>query len=320
MEVTEAASKLGRLLERRIEVRFSSYKGMIEIADENTLVLGYGECCFGIDHMFRCGSKQVYVQEKFEAHAPRLRDIRHFLIASAALAPKIHSMEPPLKVFLSRRPVTAPESLFSLQAAGAETLAGFTDIEAATEALYERVCRHFGLEPKPLTVEQIQELATLSTEYEASVRGATVTHRLQPQITAALKQLGEEVLPPLINGIYGEVLAQDIIAHIKDICAQETINDVVRFFKSRRATPLEYDTWVNVLGATRPIQLLMEQVNAETGRRIYSRGQIGEPAIQPSVQEQLVEKSRLFNRNKRRAIVTVIKESSPPSQEEVSEK
>ncbi len=152
------------------------------------------------------------------------------------------------------------------------------------------------------------------------MRGATVTHRLQPQITAALKQLGEEVLPPLINGIYGEVLAQDIIAHIKDICAQETINDVVRFFKSRRATPLEYDTWINVLGATRPIQLLMEQVNAETGRRIYSRGQIGEPAIQPSVQEQLVEKSRLLNRNKRRAIVTVIKESSPPSLEEVSEK
>ena len=306
MAETATASKLGRLLERRIEVRFASYKGQIETADENTLVLGYGECCFGIDHMFRCGTRQVYVQEKFESHAPRLRDIRHFLIAAAALAPKIQSMEPPLKVFLSRRPVTAPESLFSLQAAGAETLAGFTDIEAATEALYERVCRHFGLASKPLTGEQIEELNRLAAEYEEETRSIAV-HRLQPQVTGALKQLGDEVLPPLIHGIYGEALAQDIIAHIKNACVQETVSEVARFFKSRRATPLEYDTWISVLDAMRPIQLQMEQVNAETGRRIYSRTQIGEAAIKPTEQEQLVEKMRLMNRNKRRAIVTVIK-------------
>jgi hypothetical protein len=51
----------------------------------------------------------------------------------------------------------------------------------------------------------------------------------------------------------------------------------------------------------------MEQVNAETGRRIYSRQNIGPPAIVPTAREQEVERARLYNRNRKRAIITVIK-------------
>ncbi len=311
MTDSAAASKLGRLLENRITTRFAVHDN-IEIIEETTLCQAYGDCCFGIDHFIRFGSKQVHIQEKWESHSPRLRDIRHFIVASNSLAAKLHAMEPPLRIYLSRRPVIAPESLFALQASGSETLSNYTDIEIATEELYNRVCRHFGLAAKPLTPELIERLKKASEEYEAETRAQTA-HRLQPQITVALQQFADSIAPDLLRQLYGPELAADIIDHIQSLCGQASIGQIVSFFKARRATTLEYDIWIRVLESLRPIQLLMEQVNAETGRRIYSRQNIGAPAIVPTAREQEVERARLYNRNRKRAIITVIKAGSDPA-------
>lgn len=301
----EAASKLGRLLENRIKTRFAVHND-IEIIEEITLCQAYGDCCFGIDHFIRYGSRQVHVQEKWESHAPKLRDIRHFIVASNALTAKLPTLGIPLRIYLSRRPITAPESLFALQASGSETLSNYTDIEIATEELYKRVCRHFSLEPKPLTPELIESLAKATEEYEEDIR-SQVIHRLQPVITTDLYTFAQITAPPLLNVMYGQQLGIDIIHHIQDLASNNNLSQIIKFFKSRRATPLEYDTWLQVLRCLRPIQLMMEQVNAETGRRIYTRGQIGEPALQPTEQEQVIEKSRLHNIYKKRTVVNVIK-------------
>lgn len=303
----EQASRLGRLLEKRIQTRFKVHGDSIELLDENTLVQAYGDCCFGIDHYFRLGSKQVHVQDKWESHAPKLRDLRHFVVASNSLTAKVPLLDAPLRIFLSRRRITAPESLFVLQASHTESLSEFTDIEAATEALYQRICQHFGIEPKPLTQQLLEELQALKAEL---LQEGHQQHRLIGPITASLKVFGEQVIPPLLKQLYGDNIAQDIIAHIQDIASHNQIGTILRFFKTRRATPLEYDIWIAVLQNLRPIQLQMEQVNAETGRRIFSRSEIGEPAIAPTEQEQLIERTRLFNRNRKKAIVTVIKHDS----------
>lgn len=301
-----AASKLGRLLENRITTRFAVHEGSVEIVEEVTLCQAYGDCCFGIDHFIRFGTKQVHIQEKWESHSPKLRDIRHFIVASNALAAKLPTMEAPLRIYLSRRPVVAPESLFALQASGSETLSNYIDIEIATEELYNRVCRHFGLAPKALTPELIERLKKATEEYEAEVSEAR-THRLQPQITAALKEFSDNVAPRMLGQLYGPQIAADIIDHIQSLCSQAALGQLLAFFKARRATATEYDIWIGVLEILRPIQVLMEQVNAETGRRIYSRQNIGPPAIVPTAREQEVERARLYNRNRRRAIITVIK-------------
>ena len=79
------ASQLGRLLEHRITGRFKPHKDQIEIIEETNLTQAYGACCFGIDHFIRYGTKQVHVQEKWESSSPKLRDLRHFVVASNAL-------------------------------------------------------------------------------------------------------------------------------------------------------------------------------------------------------------------------------------------
>jgi len=315
MAAAADASRLGRLLEKRIQTRFKVHGPTIELLDETTLVQAYGDCCFGIDHFFRFGSKQIHVQDKWETHAPKLRDLRHFVVASNALTAKLPLLEPPLRIFLSRRRITAPESLFVLQASHTESLSEFTDIETATESLYERVCQHFHIEMKPLTPELLEEFAAITTEI---LQEGVQQHRLIVPITASLKVFGDQTVPPLLNQLYGNHVAQDIIAHVQDLAAHNQIGTILRFFKTRRATPLEYDIWIAVLYALRSIQLNMEQVNAETGRRIYSRSEIGEPAIPPTEQEQLIERTRLFNRNRKKAIVTVIKENPNPEEAEHS--
>lgn len=310
MEST-TASKLGQLLERRIELRFKVHPpSSIEIINENTLVQAYGACCFGIDHFFRLGSKQVHVQEKWESHAPKLRDLRHFVVASKALQEKLPLLETPLRIFLSRRRIDAPESLFVLQASSTESLANFTDIDLAIEALYNRVCLHFCLQPVPMTAELLQEVASLDADFAQETR-TQQEHHLQPTIRNALSSLTSTTIPPLLNAMYGQEMIPDIIHHIQDLANNNMISQILKFFKSRRATPLEYDTWLTVLRSVRPIQVMMEQVNAETGRRIYTRNQIGDPALQPTEQEQIVERSRLHNLYKRRTVVNVIKD--PPS-------
>ena len=308
---SQVASKLGQLLERRIELRFKVHApNTVEIINENTLVQAYGECCFGIDHFIRCGSKQVYIQEKWESHAPKLRDIRHFVVASKALQEKLPLLEAPLRIFLSRRRIDAPESLFVLQASSTESLAEFTDIEVAIETLYNRVCLHFGLESRPMTQELLEEAASLETKFVQETK-TQVQHHLQPLITTDLQTFAQVTVPPLLTVMYGQQLGVDIINHIQGLAVQGNLAQICKFFKSRRATPLEYDTWLTVLRCLRPIQVMMEQVNAETGRRIYTRGQIGEPALQPTEQEQVIEKSRLHNIYKKRTVVNVIKD--PPN-------
>ena len=309
MLASTAASKLGRLMEKRIETRFKVHGESIEFLDENTLVLAYGDCCFGIDHMIRYGSRYVIVQDKWENSAPKLRDLRHFVVAAGALLAKLPLLEPPLKIFLSKRRITAPESLFTLQASLTESLSDFTDIEQATEELYKRVCRHFGLGEKPLTAELIDELKVLTQEFESAIQ-VPLLHRLQPIIATNLQTLGTTIIPPLLKQLYGDQIANDIISHIQDLATCSHIGSILKFFKSRRATATEYDIWVTVLAAVRPIQLDMEKVNAETGRRVFTLSQIGEAAIAPSEYEQLVERSRLINRHKRKTIIKVIKEGA----------
>ncbi len=305
----EAASALGRLLERRIELRFKVHaESTVEIINENTLVQAYGSCCFGIDHFFRCGSKQVHVQEKWESHAPKLRDLRHFVVASQALQTKLPLLETPLRIFFSRRRIDAPESLFVLQASATESIADFNNIETAIESLYNRICLHFNLQPLPMTSELLQETANLEQNFIVETKQQT-QHYLQPQIESSLKTFAKITILPLLNVMYGQQIAPDIINHIQELASHNSIAQILRFFKSRRATPLEYDTWLQILRALRPIQVMMEQVNAETGRRIYSRGQIGEPALQPTEQEQIIERSRLHNKYKRRTVVNVIKDN-----------
>ena len=306
---TITASKMGRLMEKRIETRFKVHGESIEFLDENTLVLAYGDCCFGIDHMIRYGTRYVIVQDKWENSAPKLRDLRHFVVAAGALQAKLPLLELPLKVFLSKRRITAPESLFTLQASLTESLSDFTDIEEATEELYKRVCRHFGLEAKPLTAELIEELKTMTEEFEKATQ-TQLLHRLQPIIAQNLQNLGTIIVPPLLKQLYGDQIAQDIISHIQDLAAGNHVGAIIKFFKGRRATATEYDVWLAILTAARPIQLDMEKVNAETGRRVYTLQQIGEAAIVPSEFEQTVERSRLINRHKRKTIIKVIKEGA----------
>jgi hypothetical protein len=306
------ASKMGRLMEKRIETRFKVHGELIEFLDENTLVLAYGDCCFGIDHMIRYGSRYVIIQDKWENSAPKLRDLRHFVVASSALQNKLPLLESPLKIFLSKRRITAPESLFTLQASSTESLSDFSDIEKATEEVYKRVCKHFNLIPKELTADLIEELKTMTEEFENATK-ASVIHRLQPTISGLLAAFGSTTVPPLLKNLYGEQIAQDIIAHVQDLAANCQIGQILKFFKGRRATPIEYDVWLAVLTAVRPIQLDMEKVNAETGRRIYTLSQIGEAAIVPSEFEQTVERSRLINRHKRKTIIKVIKEGAVES-------
>lgn len=307
MSVT--ASALGRLLERRIELRFKVHPPtVIEIINENTLVQAYGSCCFGIDHFFRCGNKQVHVQEKWESHAPKLRDLRHFVVASQALQAKLPLLEAPLKIFFSRRRIDAPESLFVLQASGTESISNFTEIETAIDTLYDRVCLYFNLHPIPMTAELLQEAVRMEQEFTTETKQIQ-QHHLCATIKETLNTFATITVPPLLTVMYGQQLAPDIISHIQYLATQSCISQILKFFKSRRATPLEYDTWINVLRALRPIQGLMEQVNAETGRRIYTRTQIGDPAIEPTEQEQIIERSRLHNNYKRRTVVNVIKDN-----------
>ncbi len=307
--MSAAASALGRLLERRIELRFKVHsETQIEIINENTLVQAYGACCFGLDHFIRSGNKQVHIQEKWESHAPKLRDLRHFVVASQALQAKLPLLETPLRIFFSRRRIDAPESLFVLQASATESISNFTDIEKGVEALYNRICLHFNLQPKAMTAELLQEIAAIEFNFVKETR-ETHEHRLQPIIQQSLNDFAINMVPPLLNVMYGQQVASDVIQHIQDLVSNNSIALIIKFFKSRRATPLEYDTWLQVLRILRPIQVMMEQVNAETGRRIYSRGLIGEPALQPTEQEQIIERSRLHNAYKRRTVVNVIKEN-----------
>ena len=146
------ASILGRLLEKRITVRLQQHTPL-ELMEEVLLTQAYGDCCFGIDHFLRVGTRQIHVQEKWESHAPKLRDIRHFIVASTALAAKLPTVEPPLRIYLSRRAITASESLFALQASSTESIADFDNIDAAVEALYARVCTHFNWTQILLTPE-----------------------------------------------------------------------------------------------------------------------------------------------------------------------
>lgn len=298
-----SASALGRLLERRISARFQPHCPPVECLEETVLTQAYGDCCFGIDHFFRLGTKQVHVQEKWESAAPKLRDLRHFVVASTALMAKLPVCEPPLRIFLSRRPITAPESLFVLQASCTESLADFGDIDLATEALYTRVCAHFGLEPIPMTAELAQQLAGLKVDDVE----APVAHPDEATISGLLADL-ESTIPQVLSSLYGERLVADTIQYIQDFVHMGQLGAVLRFFGARRHSSAEYDAWLTILKVIRPIQVLMEKVNAETGRRRYFKSAIGPPAIYPTEAEIQTQRLRLTGRRRRHTQVTVIQE------------
>ena len=298
-----SASALGRLLERRISARFQPHCPPVECLEETVLTQAYGDCCFGIDHFFRLGTKQVHVQEKWESAAPKLRDLRHFVVASTALTAKLPVCEPPLRIFLSRRPITAPESLFVLQASCTESLADFGDIDSATEALYTRVCTHFGLDPLPMTAELAQQLAGLKVDDVE----APAAHPDEATISGLLTEL-ESTIPQVLSSLYGERLVADTIQYIQDFVHMGQLGAVLRFFGARRHSAAEYDAWLTILKVIRPIQVLMEKVNAETGRRRYFKSAIGPPAIYPTEAEIHSQKLRLTGRGRRHTQVTVIQE------------
>lgn len=302
-EAAQKASVLGRLLERRISARFGPHCPPLECLEETVLTQAYGDCCFGIDHFFRFGTKQVHVQEKWESAAPKLRDLRHFVVASTALTTKLPVCEPPLRVFLSRRPITAPESLFVLQASCTESLADFGDIDSATEALYSRVCAHFGLEPVPMTAELAQQLAGLKVDDVA----APAAHPDEETITGLLRDLEQVTIPQVLSSLYGERLVADTTQYIQDFVHMGQLGAVLRFFGTRRHSAAEYDAWLAILQAIRPIQVLMEKVNSETGRRRYFKSAIGPPAIYPTEAEINAQRQR-FMRRRRGTQVTVIQE------------
>jgi hypothetical protein len=275
--------------------------------EEVLLTQAYGDCCFGIDHFIRSGTRQIHVQEKWESHAPKLRDIRHFIVASTALAAKLPATEPPLRLYLSRRPITASESLFALQASGTESVADFDDLDAAVEALYARVCAHFGWTPKPLTPELAAAMADIQVD-QATLPDA---HPREAEIQQLLNVLADQVIPEQLGKIYAADLAADATDHLKTSAAAGNLGAVLRFFKARQHSAAEYDCWLAVLRAVRPIQLAMELVNSETGRRRYLKSQIGEPAIYPTEDEIAAVKVRLSARGRsigRRAQVIVIQE------------
>ena len=298
------ASKLGRLLEHRITGRFAPYKDRIEIIEETNLTQAYGSCCFGIDHFIRYGTKQIHVQEKWEATAPKLRDLRHFVVASNALQAKLPLLEQPLRVFLSKRRINAPESLFVLEARKTENLAEFDNIEVAAEELFQRCCRHFGLEVLPLSADDLAALESADLEIASLQR-----HPLQDLIAAELQNLSEKI-PQMLEQLYSRV-DPDTLSPLNDYITNINLGAVIAFFKTKRDTPTGYGVWLSLLREIRPIQVKMEQVNAETGHRIYPKSRIGSPALYPTEEEIAAMKLRMTSRGQRhnrRAVVTVIKE------------
>ncbi len=303
------ASKIGRLLEHRITGRFAPYKDRIEIIEETQLAQAYGACCFGIDHFIRYGTKQIHVQEKWEATAPKLRDLRHFVVASNALQDKLPLLEQPLRVFLSKRHINAPESLFVLEASKTENLAEFDTIETAAEELFRHCCRHFGLEPLPLSPEDLTALESADLEIAAATR-----HPLQDLIADELQKFSKKI-PHMLEQLYSRI-EQDTLTPLNEYITNSNLGAIITFFKSKRDTPTGYDVWLSLLREVRPIQVKMEQVNSETGQRIYPKSRIGAPALYPTEEEIAANKLRMTGRGqrwRRRATVTVIKEDSPSS-------
>jgi hypothetical protein len=301
-----SASILGRLLEKRITVRLQQHQPL-ELMEEVLLTQAYGNCCFGIDHFLRVGTQQIHVQEKWEAAAPKLRDIRHFVVASQALVAKLPAVEPPLRIFLSRKPITAPESLFALQASGTESIADFDSLDAAVEALYARVCTHFNWDPLPLTPELAATMSGIQVD-QATLPDA---HPKEQEINQHLIVLADEVIPEQLGKIYAADLAADAAEHLRASTAAGNLGPAIRFFKARQHSAAEYDCWLTVLKAIRPVQLAMELVNSETGRRRYLKSHIGEPAIYPTEDEIAATKVRLSARGRsvaRKAQVIVIQE------------
>jgi hypothetical protein len=272
--------------------------------EEILLTQAYGNCCFGVDHFIRMGAKQIHVQEKWEAHAPKLRDIRHFVVASQALVAKLPAVEPPLRIYLSRRPITAPESLFAFQASNTESISDFDSIDAAVEALYARVCSHFNWEPKPLT----PELSAAMANVQVDATTLPDAHPAEATIATSLIVLADQVIPEQLGKIYAADLAADAAEHLRTAANGGNLGSVVRFFKGRQHSAAEYDCYLAILRAVRPIQLSMERVNSETGRRRYLKSQIGDPAIYPTDDEIASVKVRLSARGRRRAQVIVIQE------------
>jgi hypothetical protein len=300
------ASQLGRLLERRITGRFAPYKDRIEIIEETQLTQAYGACCFGIDHFIRFGTKQIHVQEKWEATAPKLRDLRHFVVASNALQGKLPLLEQPLRIFLSKRRINAPESLFVLEASKTENLSEFDNIEVAAEELYKYCCRHFGLEPLPLSAADLVALENVMLENIVAPR-----HPLQDSIIAELQILSEN-FSQMLEQLYSRV-DPNTLAPLNDYASNSNLGAVIAFFKTKRDTPTGYDVWLSLLKEIRPIQVKMEQVNQETGNRIYPKSRIGAPALYPTEEEIAAMKLRMTGRGQRhnrRALVTVIKEET----------
>jgi hypothetical protein len=298
------ASILGRLLEKRITVRLQKHQPL-ELMEETLLVQAYGDCCFGIDHFLRVGSKQIHIQEKWESHAPKLRDIRHFVVASQALVAKLPVTDPPLRIFLSRKPITAPESKFALQASGTESIADFDSIDAAVEALYARICAHFNWVPMPLTAELAAEMAGIQVD-QATLPDA---HPKEQEVSQLCATLADQTISEQLEKIYAADLAADAAEHLRTPTKAANLGPVLRFFKSRQHSAAEYDCWLAVLRAVRPIQLAMELVNSETGRRRYLKSHIGEPAIYPTEAEETAMKLRLAARSRsKKAQVIVIQE------------
>ena len=299
-----SASVLGRLLEKRITVRLSKHQPL-ELMEEILLVQAYGNCCFGIDHFLRVGTKQIHIQEKWESHAPKLRDIRHFVVASQALVAKLPVTEVPLRIFLSRKPITAPESLFALQASNTESIADFDSIDAAVEGLYARVCAHFNWTPLPLTPELAAEMSGIQVD-QATLPDA---HIKEAEINQLCAVLADQIIPEQLGKIYAADLAADAAEHLREPTKATNLGPVLRFFKSRQHSSAEYDCWLAILKAARPIQLAMELVNSETGRRRYLKSHIGDPAIYPTDDEIASTRCRLATRSRsKKAQVIVIQE------------
>lgn len=295
-------SQLGRLLERRITGRFKPHKEQIEIIEETNLTQAYGACCFGIDHFIRHGTKQVHIQEKWEATSPKLRDLRHFVVASNALQAKLPLLEQPLRVFLSKRRINAPESLFVLEASKTENLSDFDNIEVAAEELYMRCCRHFSLEPLPLGPDDLAALESADLEI------GQARHPLQDLIGVELQNFSKKI-PQMLEHLYSRV-DSDTLSPLNDYITNSNLGAVIAFFKTKRDTPTGYDVWLLLLKEIRPIQVKMEQVNQETGHRIYPKSRIGAPALYPTEEEIAATKLKMTGRGqrfRRRAVVTVIK-------------
>lgn len=200
----------GLFLESLID---STFKNLgVKCHREQYIYNNYG--CWGIDHLLECNNKRVFIQAKWEEHAPSIRDMGYFFSCIYIVEKKETKQYPSLKIFTSKLP-TSKNGSYLISQLNIKSIYN-SDMDHLCDLLKEEIMTFFDIDQKVLDEEKKTKDECIKTNID--------------EINVTLKKCKDILLDNWVNAQWG-IVSKKSKAMIELLVLKEDNIEIEKIYK-----------------------------------------------------------------------------------------